>query len=212
VAKPPLKRTNFEAVVIGTSTGGMEALRTILQAMPSNFPLPIIVVQHLHPHSDNFLSQYLNEKSELTVKQADEKENIEPGVVYLAPPNYHLLIETDKTFSLSTTPRVNYARPAIDVLFDTAADAYGEKLIGIVLTGANDDGSRGLKRIKEMGGLAIVQDPATAEISSMPKAAIAIANVDYILPLDQIAPFLAGIIFKPKDSDPQLSRLVTSDE
>lgn len=183
----------FEAVVIGVSAGGLNALSAIIPLLPRDFSLPVIIVQHLHPYADDYLAHYLNEKGQLLVKYAEEKENIAAGVVYLAPPNYHLLIEDNKTFSLSIEGPVNYARPSIDVLFESAADVYGPGLIGIILTGANYDGSQGLKRIKEMGGLTIVQDPRTAEMDSMPKAAIAITKVDHILPLEQIGHFLADL-------------------
>jgi len=116
-----------------------------------------------------------------------------PGKIYIAPPNYHLLVEEDKTLSLSTNKHVNFARPSIDVLFETAADVFGEKLVGIILTGANEDGSRGLKKIKESGGLTIVQDPDTAAVDTMPKAAIASTKVDYILPLENIGPFICSL-------------------
>lgn len=125
------------------------------------------------------------------MKEADEKEEIENGVVYFAPPNYHLLIERDHTFSLSADRRVNFARPSVDVLFESAANAYGSELIGVILTGANNDGARGLKKIKDMGGLTIVQDPASAEARYMPEAAIEeVQTVDYILPLEKIKTIL----------------------
>lgn len=183
----------YEAIVVGVSAGGMEALCTILPSLPANFSCPVIIVQHMHPESGGYLPTILNKKCQTTVKEADEKEQIGPGVIYIAPPNYHLLIEKDRTFSLSLEEPVNFSRPSIDVLFESAADAYRERLVGVILTGANKDGSRGLKRIKEMGGLAIVQDPLTAEIDSMPRAAISAVNVDYVLPLDQIGPFLVKI-------------------
>jgi two-component system chemotaxis response regulator CheB len=184
----------YKAVVIGVSAGGMEALRVILSVLPADFPAPILVVQHLAPDSDDFLPRFLNEKCPPTVKEADEKEKASPGVVYLAPPNYHLLVEDDATLSLTVTERVNFARPAIDVLFETAADVFGPELIGIVLTGANDDGSRGLRKIKELGGLAIVQAPETASAGIMPTAAIAATEVDHILPLEEIGPVLRNIM------------------
>ena len=187
------KRTEFEAVVIGVSAGGLAALHVILPLLPEDFGLPVIIVQHLHIASGGYLVQDLNGRCRLTVKQADEKEAIKPGMVYLAPPNYHLLVEEDRTFSLTVDRRVNYARPSIDVLFETAVLAYREKLIGVILTGANNDGSQGLKRIKEAGGLAVVQDPLDAEVDSMPRAALVAIAVDYILPLDQIGPFLVSI-------------------
>jgi two-component system chemotaxis response regulator CheB len=183
----------YEAVVIGTSSGGMDALTTLLSVLSDTLVLSTIIVQHMHPHSDDFLARHLHEICQLTVKQAEEKEPIAPGIVYIAPANYHLLIEADKTFSLSNTKRVNYARPSIDVLFETAADVYGARLIGIILTGANNDGSQGLKTIKECGGLTIVQDPATAEADSMPKAAIEATTVDYVLSLQEIGVLLNRI-------------------
>ncbi|MBU2520720.1 MAG: chemotaxis protein CheB [Proteobacteria bacterium] len=183
----------YEAIVIGVSSGGMITLDKILRHLPSDFALSIIIVQHQHPESDDFLARFLDARCSLTVKEADEKEIIMPGKIYIAPPNYHLLAEKDKTLSLSTNKHVNFARPSIDVLFESAADVFGEKLVGIILTGANEDGSRGLKKIKESGGLTIVQDPDTAAVDTMPKAAIASTKVDYILPLENIGPFICSL-------------------
>ena len=183
----------YEAIVIGVSSGGMMTLKTILRHLPSDFALSIIIVQHQHPHSDAFIAEFLDARCSLTVKQADEKELIMPGKIYIAPPNYHLLVEEDKTFSLSIDKRVHFARPSIDVLFETAADVFNEKLVGIILTGANDDGSHGLRKIKDSGGLTIVQDPDTAEVDTMPKAAIVSTKVDYILPLKKIGPFICTL-------------------
>lgn len=185
--------SRYEAVVMGASAGGLEALRFILGSLPDDFPLPIIIVQHRHPNSDDYLITCLNERCRLRVKEADEKGKIEGGIVYIAPPNYHLLIEEDRTFSLSVSAHVNYARPSVDVLFETASDTYGAKLIGVILTGANNDGSLGLKEVKEHGGRVIVQDPETAEAASMPKAALKATEVDDILSLDEIASFLCKL-------------------
>lgn len=176
----------YRAVVIGASAGGIHAIRAIIMALPSNFHLPVIIVQHISPLSDNYWITLMDSLGALTVKEADEKEKIKKGTIYITPPNYHLLIERDETFSLSIDPKVNYARPSIDVLFESAADVYKDRLVGVILTGANRDGANGLRRIKEYGGLAIVQDPATAESASMPAAAIAATQVDYILPLEEI--------------------------
>ena len=184
---------NHEAIVIGVSAGGLKALDTIFPHLPADFALGIIVVQHLHPSAEDSLACRLNKSCALAVKQADEKESIAPGVIYIAPPDYHLMVEEDRTFSLSLDEPVKYARPSIDVLFETAADAYGSKIVGIVLTGANTDGSHGLKRINESGGLTIVQDPATAEVETMPRAAIAATQVDHVLPLEEIGPFLVDL-------------------
>lgn len=187
------KDRTYEAVVLGVSAGGIEALSTILPILSQDFALPVIIVQHLHPHSDNFLTIHLNSQCQIPVKEADEKEAITAGMIYIAPPNYHLLIEDNRTFSLSTSAKVNYARPSIDVLFETAAEVYRERLIGIVLTGANNDGSQGLKKIKEFGGLVIVQEPSTAETASMPEAALKITDVDYVLSLQEIGQLLNTI-------------------
>lgn len=175
-----------KAIVIGVSAGGMKALKILLTDLPADFSLPIIIVQHVSPDSTGLWITLLDAACKLKIKEADEKEKIERGFVYAAPPNYHLLIERDYSFSLSTDKRVNYARPSIDVLFETAADVYGSGLIGVVLTGANNDGANGLKKIKEMGGIAIVQDPETAESPYMPTSAINATQVDYILPLEDI--------------------------
>jgi two-component system, chemotaxis family, protein-glutamate methylesterase/glutaminase len=129
--------------------------------------------------------------SALTVKDADEKEAIRPGFVYFAPANYHLLIETDHTFSLSIDPKVNYSRPSIDVLFESAANVYGPRLIAILLTGANNDGAKGLQLIKEKGGLVIVQDPRSAEFSFMPEAALQVVKPDFVLGLAELGRWLA---------------------
>lgn len=194
---------NYEAIVIGVSSGGMNALNYILSTLPAVFSIPIIIVQHVSARSDNEWIRLLNEKSNLTIKEADEKEKIacpteqsfgrETGNVYIAPANYHLLIEKDRTFSLTIDELVNFARPSIDLLFESAADAYKDKLIGIVLTGSNNDGAKGIKRIKEYGGLAIIQDPETAESPAMPASAIAVMQPDYILSLEKIIELLIKI-------------------
>ncbi len=180
----------YEAVVIGASLGGMHALKKVLMQLPQDFPVPILIVQHLSPKSDSFLIGYLDGLCEMVIKEADEKEKIMPGHAYIAPPNYHLLVETDGDLALSVDEKVNYARPSIDILFESAADFYGDKLIGIVLTGANYDGAKGLKQIKEKGGLTIVQDPLTAECDIMPRAALKMTKVDYISTLDDIGRLL----------------------
>jgi len=188
----------YEAVVIGASLGGMEALRVILAALPQNFPVPILIVQHLSSRPDSFLAKYLNDLCQIGVKEADEKEKIISGNAYLAPPNYHLMIEQDGCLALSVDEKVNYSRPSIDVLFESAAYAYDEKLIGIILTGSNADGAIGLKCIKERGGLTIVQEPRTAEASSMPNAAIKTSKVDYVLPLCDIGQLLNHLVGRRK--------------
>ena len=187
--------SRFKAVVIGASAGGIDAIGKILPRLPKTFPLPIIIVLHLPGNQPSLLAELFASKTDLRVKDADEKEAIAPGTVYFAPPNYHLLVERDLTFALSQDEPVQYSRPSIDVLFESAADAYQNHLIGIVLTGANRDGAEGLKRIQDFGGLAIIQDPTTAETRSMPAAACDLlsASDEQILSLDEIANLLLSI-------------------
>lgn len=184
---------NYEAIVIGVSAGGLNAMKVIFSILPMDFITPIIIVQHIGSHSNNHWINSINEKSNFRLKEVDEKEKIENGNVYIAPPNYHLMIEKNKTFSLTIDERVNYSRPSIDVLFESAAEAYKNKLIGVVLTGSNNDGTKGMKRIQEYGGLTIVQDPETAEYKYMPASVIAAMQVDYILPLVGIIDLLIRI-------------------
>ena len=183
---------HYEAIVIGVSSGGLNALKFIFTALPADFSIPIVIVQHVGPRSDNQWIKLLNVKSNLTLKEADEKERIETGNVYIAPPNYHLMIERDRTFSLTIDERVNFARPAIDVLFESAAEVFTSKLIGVILTGSSADGTAGLKKIKEYGGLTMAQDPKTAESAFMPASAITI-HPDYILSLKNIVELLIKI-------------------
>ena len=182
--------TRYQIIVIGGSAGAMAALTKLLPVFPAGYPLPIVVAQHLHPWQDDYHLEHFGAQCALPVKEAGDKETIEAGTVYFAPPNYHLLINDDKTFSLSVDDKVNYARPSIDVLFESAVDVYAPWLVGVILTGANNDGAEGLRLIKERGGIAIVQDPQTAESSYMPKAALAATKVDYVLPLEEIGKLL----------------------
>jgi two-component system chemotaxis response regulator CheB len=182
----------YELIVIGCSMGGMQALQVIFGAFPKNLPLPVAVVQHRYRTSNEGLPAFLRRHTKLDVVDSVDKEWIKPGTVYLAPANYHLLVERGE-LSLSVDEAVAYSRPSIDVLFESAADAYGPGVIGVVLTGANADGARGAAMIKNRGGFVVVQDPATAESPAMPSAAIAATRVDRILPLDRIGPFLVEL-------------------
>jgi two-component system chemotaxis response regulator CheB len=184
----------YEAVVIGCSFGGINALATILPALAKDLPVSIMVVQHMSPEHDSFLAEYFNRISPIMVKEAEDKEKIETGTVYLAPPDYHLMVEEDRTLSLSFEEKVNNSRPSIDVLFETAADAFGAHLVGVILTGANHDGSLGLKAIKEKGGLVLAQNPRTADAKVMPEAAIKVMDIDHIMELAEIAPLLNRIV------------------
>jgi two-component system chemotaxis response regulator CheB len=168
----------------------MRALKLLLGQLPADFPLPLLVVQHISPDAGDGLARLLDDLCAIRVKEADEREAAVPATAYLAPPNYHLLVEKDGILALSADPPVSHARPSIDVLFESAAEVFGPELIGVVLTGANFDGSQGLKAIKQKGGVAIVQDPADAAAQQMPLSALAATEVDYVLALDEIAPLL----------------------
>jgi len=185
----------FQLVVIGGSAGATEVIIAILGRLPADFGLPVVIVKHISPdyRYSHYYTKSLNERCRSAVKEADQGEAIMPGVFYLAPPNYHLLIEKDRTFSLSIDEKVKFCRPAIDVLFETAADAYCDHLIGILLSGANDDGANGLKRIKGKEGYTIVQDPGTADVATMPRAAINVCKIDAILTPKKIVDSLMAL-------------------
>lgn len=181
-----------EIVVIGTSWGGLSALSAVVAGLPATFALPIVVVQHRSPDAPGLLAELLQARTGLNVVEAEDKRSISPGHVYIAPPNYHLLIERG-FFSLTTDAPVRYSRPSIDVTFVSAADEYGRATIGVVLTGANTDGALGLRRIADRGGYTLVQDPATAESPIMPQAALHAVPTARPVPLDQLARHLIGI-------------------
>ena len=182
----------YELVVIGTSWGGLEALQRLLANLPDEVDVPVAIAQHRSPDSlEGAFETNVQRSVARPVREVDDKDAIERGRIYLAPPDYHLLVEPG-SFALSTDERVQFARPSIDVLFESAADAYGAAVIGVVLTGANDDGAAGLRRIAERGGIAIVQDPATAARRAMPDAAIA-AGPAVVLPLEAIGPYIAEL-------------------
>lgn len=186
-------RANLEAVVIGASAGGVEAFTELFSALPATFGLPVVAVMHLPPATESLLVEVLGRHCPLPLQEACDKEPIRGGTVYVAPPGYHLLVERDRSLALSVDAPVNYSRPSIDVLFESAAHAYRERLLGIVLTGANEDGARGLAAIRACGGAAWVQDPATAMASAMPAGAIARAGADRILNLQEMAAQLAAL-------------------
>jgi two-component system chemotaxis response regulator CheB len=173
----------IEAIVIGASAGGVEALLTLLGPLRQGFVLPIIVVLHLPEAGRSQLADVFARKVSLPVLEARDKTRIEPGTLYFAGPGYHLSVERDRNLSLSLEDRVHYSRPAIDYLFESAADAYGPALAAVLLTGANRDGARGLAQVKQRGGLTIVQDPDEAQVATMPLAALDISAPDHILPL-----------------------------
>lgn len=194
----------YSIVVIGTSWGGLAALTRLLGALPGDFNIPVVVVQHRSKESERLLPQLLQDATELTVCEMEDKDPLVPGTVLLAPANYHALIDTGLV-TLTVEEPVRFSRPSIDLLFVSAADTYGSGTIGVVLTGANEDGSRGLKHIVQRGGLALVQDPKTAEIPIMPAAAIKMVPSAEVLPLDGIAPRLIELSIQPAHAGRRLA-------
>lgn len=178
------------AVVIGASAGAIQALSLILPELPADFPLPVLIVVHVPADRNNILAPLFAPRCRLAVREAEDKEPALPGTIYFAPPDYHLLVETDGDLSLSADEPVLYSRPSIDVLFESAADAFGEALVGIILTGASMDGAAGLRTICEAGGVALVEEPETAYADTMPRAAIAACPTARVLTLDAIADYL----------------------
>jgi two-component system chemotaxis response regulator CheB len=179
----------YSVVAIGTSWGGLAALTKLLGALPTDFAIPVVVVQHRSKDSERLLVQLLQDATDLQVCEIEDKDPLTPGRVHVAPANYHVLIESGYA-SLSIEEPVRFSRPSIDVTFTSAADTYRSKAIGVVLTGANEDGARGLAHIVTRGGRALVQDPKTAEIPIMPAAAIRAVPTGEILPLAALAPRL----------------------
>ncbi|MEX1829143.1 chemotaxis protein CheB [Luteibacter sp. CQ10] len=179
--------TAYAAIAIGCSAGGLVALERLLPGLDPRLPVPIVVCCHTGSPDVGLLVELLGRHSVLPVKEAHERESTDPGTVHVAPSGYHLLVESNFHFSLSVDAKVAYARPSIDVLFETAAAAWRERLIAVLMTGANSDGAQGLKAVRDAGGYAIVQDPSTAEADVMPRAGLDIAGADACLPLDAIA-------------------------
>ncbi len=179
-----------EAIVIGVSAGGLKALTAILPTLPADYPLPIMTVIHLPPDRKSIVASLFQEKCALIVVEAEDKIAIEPGTVYFAPPDYHLMVEPDRRLSLSSEEPVLFSRPSVDVLFETAADAYGEGLIGVILTGASDDGAAGLKAVLAAGGTGLIECPEDAYATAMPEAARQLNPQAHIMSLEQIALYL----------------------
>lgn len=177
----------IKAIVIGASFGGLEAIKIILSELPRKFKTPVIIVLHIGNNNVNTFISMLNHDGKLHVKEAEEKELIQEKTIYFAPPNYHLQVEDEFSLSLSTAQKVNFSRPSIDVLFETAAWTFKDKLLGILLTGSNSDGAEGLKTIKNFGGTTIVENPETAHAKTMPLSGISKSTPDYILNLKDIA-------------------------
>ena len=181
-----------DAIVVGASAGAIQALSRILPALPADYPIPVLVVVHIPADRSDLLAPLFQTKCRLVVKEAEDKEPIQPGTVYFAPPDYHLLIDRGPAFALSTDEAVHFSRPSIDVLFDSAADIYGERLIGVILTGANQDGAEGLAAIGRAGGRTVVQDPVSAAVAYLPEAALKQGPVDLVLSLPQLRDLFAS--------------------
>lgn len=184
---------SIKAVVIGASAGGVQALLQILPSLPASYPLPVLIVVHVPPDRDNALVSLFQARCQIQVREAEDKESILPGLVYFAPSDYHLLVEKDGTLSLSSDELVNHSRPSIDVLLESAADAFGSELVGVILTGANDDGARGLQAVVEAGGVAIVEDPAEAYASAMPAASLRASPSAKAMKVAAIASYVSSL-------------------
>ncbi len=182
----------YDLVVVGTSWGGLAALRTLVAGLPATFQMAVALVQHRHKESDHLLRTLLQERTALEVCEVEDKMPLQHGRIYVAPPDYHTLVEPGH-FSLSTEAPVRFSRPSIDVTFLSAADSYGHRTVGIVLTGANSDGSEGLRRISDRGGMALVQDPSTAESALMPSAAVKAVPRARVMELPEIVKFIAQL-------------------
>lgn len=191
LGKPALP--GVDAIVIGASAGGVDALLKIFTSLRVGYRLPILTVLHVPENRRSQLAQVFQARIPLKVKEADDKEDVVPGTLYFAPPGYHLSVENDLSLSLSQEDRVFHSRPSIDILFQSAADAYGPRLAGFLLTGANNDGAFGLSCIKLSGGMTVVQDPDEAQARTMPDAALALHKPDYLLPLNDIGQLLVEL-------------------
>ena len=176
----------YQIVAIAASAGGVQALSTVLSRLPADFPVPIVVVQHLDPSHQSLLPAILERRCSLHIRQAAEGDRLEAGTAFIAPPNEHLLVNGDGTLSLSHSDLVHFVRPSADLLFESVAASHEDRVIAVVLTGTGSDSTMGVQAVDKMGGLVIAQDPSTAEFSGMPRAAIATGSVDGILPLEEI--------------------------
>lgn len=189
-------RASFDVVAMASSAGGLNALIHVLRRLPGDFPAAIIIVQHLDPRRRSLMADILSRRTPLRVKQAEDGDYLTPGIVLIAPPNRHLLVNPDGSVSLSQSHLVHFVRPSADLLFESVAASYPQRAIAVVLSGTGCDGATGVRAIKKMGGIVIVEDDKTAEFSGMPNAAIQTKCVDFILPLDEISPALVALVTK----------------
>jgi len=188
-----IRQHSYDAIVIGVSSGGFTALNKLFTVLHKPLPIPIIIVQHRQAQSQGDLEAFYSKHFELNIRNISDKQPIKPHSIYIAPASYHLLIESDKTFALSVDELVLYSRPSIDVLFLSAAEVFKDKLIGIILTGANSDGAMGLQAIKQHGGLTIVENPKTAHIDTMPASAVKLVQPDYVIDYKEIIELICAI-------------------
>lgn len=186
----------YDVVAFAASAGGLRSLSHVLDALPPHFPAAVVVVQHLDPRHRSLMADILRRRTALQVKEAAEGDILQPGKVYTAPPNKHLLVNSDGTLSLTQTELVHFVRPSADLLFESSAASYKDRVIAVVLSGSGKDGSLGVKAVKKMGGTVIIEDERTAEFAGMPTAAMQTGCVDFTLPLDEIAPALMKLVVK----------------
>ena len=186
----------YELLVIGGSAGSLQVILSLLAKAGDELPVPVLVVLHRNGVFESSLEELLSVRTGLTIKEVEEKDILKPGIVYICPADYHVLLEKDHSFSLDYSERVHFSRPSIDVTFRSAADVYGPGLIGLLLSGGNADGADGLAYIRNQGGLTIVQDPLTAEVPNMPRQAISLMQPDFIISADELSFFIRGLIYK----------------
>ena len=190
---PGIGRNRIEAVVIGASAGGVEALTELLPVLPRTFRPSVFVVLHQPRARPSLLAEIFARRCALPVREAEDKAPVEPGTVYFAPPDYHLLLEKSRRMALSVDEPAHFSRPSIDVLFESAADVYSERLLGIILTGANEDGAAGLHAVHRAGGITVAQQPDSAKVPLMVVSALQRTPADFVLPLPEIAQLLGGL-------------------
>lgn len=193
---PRLTGAAYDVVALASSAGGLTALSQVLSNLPADFPAAVVIVQHLDPRHRSLMADILSRRTALTVKQAEEGDRLAAGMVYIAPPDRHLLVNSDMTISLSQSELVHFVRPSADLLFESVAASFKERAIAVVLTGTGSDGNMGVRAIKKMGGTVLAEDQKTAEFSGMPGAAIQTGDVDFILPLEEIAPALVTLVMR----------------
>jgi len=186
--------TPYSIVAIAASAGGITALSRVLGGLPGGFPVPVLVVQHLDPRHKTVIAEVLGRRANLPVRLAQEGDKAQPGTIYVAPPNRHLLVGADGVLTLSSSELVHFVRPSADLLFESVAGSYGPRAVACVLTGTGSDGAMGASAVKSRGGTVIAEDPETAEFKSMPEAVVASGSVDFILPLDEIAAVIRGLV------------------